>query len=133
MNLHKVVSSGSSSQLSHRLDERRALNVTHGPTELDNAHVRRFLGVVDRNLSNALYPILNRVREVRHNLNCLSQIVAFAFPLNHMLEDLARGYVIFSRQGDVKIALVVSEVKIDFAAIIESEALSVPSYKKSDG
>lgn len=35
---------------------------------LDNANIRLFTGVVYRNLRYTLYPILDRVRDMRHNL-----------------------------------------------------------------
>lgn len=43
---------------------------------LDNADIRRHARLVDGNLSDALDPVLNRVRNVRNDLNSLAEVVA---------------------------------------------------------
>lgn len=63
---------------------------------------------------------------MRHNLNSLSKIVTAALTLDNVLVDLAGGNVLVAREGDVKVALVVSEIEVDLAAIVEDVDFTVP-------
>lgn len=63
---------------------------------------------------------------MRHNLNSLSKIVTAALTLDNVLVDLAGGNVLVAREGDVKVALVVSEIEVDFAAVVEDVDFTVP-------
>jgi hypothetical protein len=67
---------------------------------------------------------------MRHNLNSLSEVVAPPLTLNYVLIDLARCDIILACEGDVEVALVVSEVEIDFSAIVEDKDFTVPGRPK---
>jgi hypothetical protein len=64
---------------------------------------------------------------VRHDLHSLAEIIALALALDDVLVDLARGDVVVASKGDVKVALVVAEIEVDFAAVGENEYLAVPA------
>ena len=57
----------------------------------------------------------------------VAQIVSSALLLDNVLVDLAGGDVVFARQGDVQVALVVAEIEIDFTAVGEDEDFAVPA------
>lgn len=63
---------------------------------------------------------------MRHNLNSLSKIVAATLTLDNVLVDLAGGNVLVAREGDVEVTLVVSEIEVDFAAVVEDVDFTVP-------
>ena len=54
----------------------------------------------------------------------LSEVVAAALALNDALVDLARGDVVVAAERDVEEALVVAEVEVDLAAIVEDVHLA---------
>ena len=89
MNLQEISLPRSPLQLSHRLNERRALNISHRSTEFNNAHIRTLLRIVDRNTRNAFNPVLDRVGEVRHDLHGLANVFPGALLLDYVLVDLA--------------------------------------------
>lgn len=125
VNLQEVVATSASPQLPHGFDEWGTFDVTNGTSKLDDADVGLFIRVIDRYLGHLLDPILNGVRQVRNNLDRLAQIVAFSFPIDDMLVDLASGDIAISGQGDVEVALVVAQVEINFAAVVQHEALAM--------
>ena len=47
-------------------------------------------------------------------------------PVNDVLVDLSGGDVVRSGQGDVEVALVVSEVEVDFSTVVEDKDFTVP-------
>lgn len=49
--------------------------------------------------------------------------------LNHLLVHLSGGDIVFPRQGNVKVPLVVSKIEIDFASVAEHEAFTVPASR----
>lgn len=126
MDLHKVVLAGPASQLAHRLYEGRALNVAHRAAELHDTHVRRLVGVIHGNLRDALDPVLDGIRQVRDDLHGAAEVVAATLALDDVVVDLAGGDVVLARQGDVEVALVVSEVEVDLTAVVEDKDLAVP-------
>lgn len=63
---------------------------------------------------------------MRHNLNSLSEIVTATLTLDNVLVDLAGGDVLVAREGDVEIALVVSKIEVNFAAVVEDVDFTVP-------
>ena len=73
--------------LPQSLDERHALDVSHGPSQLNDAHVGHAALAVDGQLGHALNPILDRIGDVRDDLNRLAQVVAAALTLNHVLRS----------------------------------------------
>jgi hypothetical protein len=66
---------------------------------------------------------------VRHDLHRLAEIVALALALDDVLVDLAGGDVVVACEGDVKVALVVAQVEVDFAAVGEDEDLAMPRLR----
>jgi hypothetical protein len=60
----------------------------------------------------------------------LTQVVTTAFLLNNITINLASGNVIDTCQGNVKEALIVSKVQIDFATIIKDKHLACSKKKK---
>mmetsp|Transcript_80334 Transcript_80334/g.194760 ORF Transcript_80334/g.194760 Transcript_80334/m.194760 type:complete len:390 (-) Transcript_80334:508-1677(-) len=112
-------------ELPQRLDERHALDVTHRAAELDDAHVGRSVVSVGGDMSDALDPVLDGVGHVRHHLHRLAQVVPLALLLEALLVDLAGGDVVVSREGDVVEALVIAEVEVGLAAVVEHEDLAV--------
>lgn len=63
---------------------------------------------------------------MRDNLHRLPQIIATTLALDYMLVDLAGGNVLVAREGDVQVTFIVSEIEIDFTAIVEDVDLTVP-------
>ena len=97
INVHEVVPADSMSQLRQSLDEGRTLDVTHGASQLHNADVGLLVRIVHGYLGNALDPVLNRICDVRNDLDGLAQVVAFPLLLDNMLVDLARRDVVIPR------------------------------------
>ena len=131
MDLEEVILSCPASQLAHRLNEGRALNISHGSAQLDDAHIRCLVRIVDRDTCDALNPVLDRVSQVGDDLHSTSKVVTATLALNDVLVDLARRNVVLARQRDVEVALVVSKIEIDLTAIVQNEDLTVPREKWS--
>jgi hypothetical protein len=74
VNLQKVVLSGSASELSQSLDEWRRLDITHSSSQLDNADISLFIGIVNGYTSDSLNPVLDLVRKMWDDLNGLSEV-----------------------------------------------------------
>lgn len=129
MNLQEVAFSSSSLQLSHGFDEWGTLNVSNSTTQLNDANIRCLLCIVDWDPRNSLDPILNGIGQMWHNLYSLSEVIASTLTLNDMLIDLSCGDVVFASECDVEIALIVSEVEVDFSSIIENKDFSMPTYR----
>lgn len=72
MNLQEVAFSSFSSQLSHSLNERCALDITNRTAKLNDAYIRRLLRIIDWYPRNSLDPLLDCVCEVRYYLNGLA-------------------------------------------------------------
>jgi len=119
MDLQEIILSRPPLQLSHSLDKRRTLDISDSTSQLNNAHIRGLIGIVDWDTCYALDPILNRVGQVGHNLNGLSEVVTATLTLNDVLVDLAGGDVVLASEGDVEIAFVISEVEVDFPSVVE--------------
>lgn len=126
VNLHKVVLARASPELAHSLDEGHALNITHSTSQLDYADVRLFARVIDGYPRDFLDPVLNRIGDVWDDLNGFTQIVALALAFDDVLVDLAGGDVVVACEGDVEVALVVTEIEVNFAAVGEDEHFAMP-------
>lgn len=48
---------------------------------LNDAHVRHFACLVNWDLGNAFNPILDRVRDMGNDLNCLPKVLSFSLTL----------------------------------------------------
>lgn len=128
MYLQKIVLPSSPSQLPHRLDEWSTLDIPYRSTKLDDANIRLFVRIIHRYPRHSLNPILNRVGKMGHHLHSTTKVVALPLALDNVLVDLARGDVVFSSQGDVKVPLVVAQVKVDFSAIVEDKHFPMPVH-----
>jgi hypothetical protein len=133
VDLEEVVLPCPASQLAHRLNEGRALNISYGTAQLDDAHIRCLVRVVDRDACNALNPVLDRVCEVGDNLHSTSKVITATLAFNDVLVDLASRNVVLTRQSDVEVALVVSEIEIDLTAIVQDEDFTVLRRCHSSG
>jgi hypothetical protein len=127
VNLQEIVLARTPPQMRHSLDKGHALDVADGTTKLDYTHIRLLIRIVDGYLGNLDDPVLNRIGDVRHNLNRLPQVIALAFTLYDMLVNLARSNVVLARQGNVEVALVVAEIEVDFTAVGKDKNLTVPA------
>jgi hypothetical protein len=126
MDLHEVVLTRSSPQLAHSLDEGHTLNVANCAPQLDYTHIRLLTRVVDWYPRHLLYPFLDSVGDVGHNLYRLAKIVAFALALDDVLVDLTSCDVVVARESDVEVTLIVAEIEVDFAAVGEDEHFAMP-------
>ena len=76
-------------ELPQGLNEGHGLDVSHGPTQLNDAHVWGAIPPVHRDPSDALNPVLDGVGDVRHHLHRLPQVVPLAFTFNDRLQQPA--------------------------------------------
>ena len=125
MDLGEVMWTSTPAQLSHRLNEGCRFDVTDSAAEFDDAYVGRFMGRIDGDLGDSLNPVLDGIGEVGNDLNRLSQVVTAAFAFYHMLIHLASCDGIFPSEGDVEVAFVVAQIKVNFAAIVEDKTFAV--------
>lgn len=128
MDLQKVVPARTASELCHSLNERHALDITNGTTQLNYANIRLFVGIIDGYPGDPLDPILNRIRDVRDDLNGLTQVCPLPLLLDNVLVYLARSNIVVACKSDVQIALVVAKIEIDLAAVGENEDLAMPVH-----
>ena len=63
---------------------------------------------------------------MRDNLYRLPKVISTTLALDDVLVDLTGCDVVLAGESDVKISLVVPEVEVDFTAVIEDEAFSMP-------
>ena len=120
-----VLAADAELELAQCLDEGCALDVAHGSAEFDDAHVRLLSVAVHGYLRHPLDPLLDLVGDVRDHLHCLAEVVAAPFPLDDVGVHLAGGEVVVTCERDVEEALVVAQVEVDLAAIVEHEHLAV--------
>ena len=117
-------------ELPQGLHEWAGLDVAHRAPELDNAHVRPDAAAVHGDVRHALDPVLDGVGDVRDHLHRLAEVVAPPLLLDHVPVDLAGGQVVVLREGDVEEPLVVAEVQVGLAAVVQHEHLAVPAIIK---
>jgi len=126
VNLHEVLFARSSPQVRQSLDERHALNIPHRASQLNDADIRPLIRIVHRYLRDPLDPVLDGVGDVRHHLHGAAEVVASPLALDDGLVDLAGRDVVLAGDGDVQVALVVAQVEVDFAAVVEDEDFAMP-------
>ena len=112
-------------ELTQRLDKRRRFNVTHRAAQLDNAHVRRLAALINRQRCHTLNPVLNGISQVRHNLHRLTEVVTATLLLDDLSVDLACGDIIVARQRDIQVTLIISQIQVDLATIVQHKHLTV--------
>lgn len=118
MDLDKVSFADFLAKLSQRVDKRRAFNIADCAAKLDDADIGLGIRFVNAHLSRVLNLALDGVGNMRHNLDSLAEIIPSAFRFDDLVVDLSSRDVILLAQRDRKIALVVSEVKIQLTSII---------------
>ena len=106
-------------ELPSRLDEGLGLDVAHGAADLRDHEV------CARALGNAVELVLDGIGHVRDHLHGAAQEVAVALPGNELLVDGALGEVGLAEQVFVDEALVMSQVKVAFVAVLGHEHFAV--------
>lgn len=56
---------------------------------------------------------------MRNDLNRLAEVIAPTFLFNNMRVDFTGRDVVIPGQGDVEVSLVIAEIKVGFAAVVE--------------
>lgn len=102
-----------------------AFDVSDGAAELDDADFGLAHVLGDGDGGDALDPGLDGVGDVRDDLDGLAEVVALPLFVDDALVDLARGDVVVPVEGGVEEALVVAEVEVDLAAVVEDVDLPV--------
>ncbi len=105
-------------QLTDRLEEGEALDVTDGPSHLGDDHIH--FGVAE-----SANPGLDLVGDVGDHLDGVSQVVATPLLLDHRLVNGAGGHVRGAPQVLTGEALVVAQVEVGLAAVVCDEHLAV--------
>ena len=126
VDLKEIVATCTPAKLSQRFHKGHALDVTNRSAQFDNTNIRLLIGIVHRDSSYSLNPLLDSVRDMRYDLDGLPEVASPAFMLNHLLVNLARSDIVLTRQLNVEITLVVAEVEVGFAAVIKHEDLAMP-------
>ena len=93
--------------------------------QLDDADIGLLARLVDRYLGDTVDGVDDRVDNVRYNLDSAAEILALALVLDNLLVDLAGGDVVIAGKVDTEITLVVAEIQIGLATIVEDETLAV--------
>mmetsp|Transcript_10271 Transcript_10271/g.21684 ORF Transcript_10271/g.21684 Transcript_10271/m.21684 type:complete len:206 (-) Transcript_10271:291-908(-) len=120
-------------ELTQRLQKHGGFNVPHGASHLDETnicHLRIFILVRDRgniavdrlrlpmsipviihwNMRHLLDPILNLIRNVRHHLHRLTQVIPPSLLPDNLPVHLPGGNIVIARQRNGKETFVVSQV-----------------------
>ena len=119
MHVEKVFASDAKFELAECLDEVHGFNVTDGAAQLDDANLGRFAAAVRWNSGHPLDRGDDVVGHVRDELHRLSQIISAPLFLDHFLEHFPRRDVVVLSKADSHESLIISEVKVNLAAIVE--------------
>mmetsp|Transcript_36984 Transcript_36984/g.78100 ORF Transcript_36984/g.78100 Transcript_36984/m.78100 type:complete len:288 (+) Transcript_36984:378-1241(+) len=135
-------------ELTQRFQKHRRFDITHGTAHLDETNVGHAnIGIfvrgrgelaVDRlgrpvsvpvivhgHVGHLLDPFLNFVGDVRYDLDGLAEVIPPAFLPDDLAVDLPGGDVVIAREGNGEEALVVPEVEVGFAAVVENVGFAV--------
>jgi hypothetical protein len=104
-------------ELAEGFEEGHRLDVADRPTDLDQTDVGALGGLPDAPL--------DVVGDVRDDLDGLAEVVAGALALDDVLVGLPRGDVVVERHVGAEEALVVAQVEVDLAAVLEDVHLAV--------
>ena len=118
MDEHAVLAAQFQRKLTDGLQERQALDVTNGATDLGDHHVGLRVAEVRDHL-------LDLVGDVRDHLDGLPEKFATPLLVDHRQVDLARGVVAPAREGRGGESLVVAEIEVGLAAVVEHVDLPV--------
>lgn len=89
MNAEKIIGSKFVLELAKCFDERQALDVTCGTTELDNANFRNSAVLGYGLAGDSFDQILNLIGDVGNHLDRFAEIVASSFLVDNALINLA--------------------------------------------
>ena len=126
MNLHKVSLPSTSLQLTHGLNEGSALDIANCTAQFNDTNVGALICVINRYSRNSLYPVLDCVRKMGHNLDGLPKIVATTLTFNYVLIYFSSRDIVLAGKCYVEIAFIVAEVEVDFTAVVKDKDLPVP-------
>ena len=115
----KAVASEFPFQLTHTLDKRQRLDVTHRPADFGNHHIELVLRPQQLDVA------FNLVRDVRDHLYCLAQIFAASLLLDYALIDTSRGDAVGTRSGNVQETLVMTKIKVGLMSVDGYETFAV--------
>ena len=104
-------------ELADRLEERQALDVADGAADLDQHEI---VLVITRQ-----HEILDRVGDVRDDLDGRAEIVAAAFLGQDVLVDPARGDVVGLGRRPAGETFIMAEIEIGLGAVIRHEYFAV--------
>eukprot|EP00978_Attheya_sp_CCMP212_P010349 scaffold24995_cov46-Attheya_sp.AAC.3 len=125
----EVVVSDAELELAQGLEEDAGLNVAHRASHLDEANVshRGFPRGVGggRNVSHALQRVLDLVGNVWHHLHGLAQKVPAALLGNDVAVHFPRGDVVVRGEFNVQEALVVAQVQVRLAPVVQHKHFAV--------
>ena len=107
-------------QLSDGLHKRCTLNITNGAAHLGNHEVKLFALFV---LSQ--HSALNLIRDMRHHLNGLAQIITTALAVYHRLIDTSGGNRVVTCGVNTREALIVAQIQVGLHTVGRHIALAM--------
>ena len=120
-----IVLTDSELKLPQGFNEGCTLDIAHSSAQFDDTRIRSLARTIAADIGDTHDPILDFVGDVRHDLHGLAEIISATLLLNHIRVNLASGDIVIAPERDVEEALVISEVEVDFATVIENEDLAV--------
>ena len=102
-----------------------AFDIANCTAKFDDAHIGCLFTSISGSLCNIDDPILNSIGNMWNNLDGFPEIITATLCFKNLRVDLSGSEVVISSKIEVKETLIVSEVEIDFAAIIENEDFTV--------
>ena len=103
--------------------ERLGFDIADGPTHLGDHYVRPVaVGVGQCHLQD---PALDLVSDVRNHLHGVTEVLAAAFPSDHLRIHLSGGDIRRSRQVAIEESLVMADVEIGLRAVLGDEHLAM--------
>ena len=124
---HHVAPADVDRELPDRLQERQRLDVAHRAADLGDHDVDVL------RLADQPDPVLDLVRDVRHDLHGAAEVVAAALLADDRVVDRAGGDVRGPRGVRVGVALVVTEVEVGLGAVLGDEDLAVLERRHRPG
>lgn len=129
VNAAEVIFSDPSGELTEGLDEWHSLNITDSAAQLNNTDLRDLLFVTDCrriaisevywNFGHAFDPIHDGIGHMRNDLDSFAQVVTSTLLVYHLLVYLAGGDVVVLGESDIEEALVIAEVEVNLAAVVQ--------------
>ena len=98
-------------QLAHAFDKRKRFDITDRTSDFSD-HEIKFVFI-----SQQFHIALDLVRDMRHHLHSLSQVIPFTFFVNNALINAACSDIICTGRLNIQETLVVSEIQIRFMSV----------------